>query len=410
MKGTYISINVLMFIFALSNYLTVHSQKEPKEPLAKLWNIENDEIPKYLSIEKKLTMVDGILKPLLDDDNFGGTYIDVIHNMIFVSTLNFTKAEQIKNRTEIRQYTNLLNFTRAHNSTTRLNSRFQDINNLAKSYMPESCMGYINSKINNIIIASCNETRKETSNIAFIKAINDRKYYPIFTYYSCLEPLNNEIPRLKSRDTVNRILAGDGLLLEDNLFCSVGFWTRDKQNISYIATAGHCYEHGSYYLYPWNSKTPAALIGKMKVHFLEPIDFGLIKIKNNDTQPVPSVRNSDSERYKELIIKDIISVSSNGAHLCSSGLISHVKCGYVITLNGFSSSGNSFRDNIFVANIHNIPGDSGGPIFSYKSLTQVSLNGIVSVSLFDDMNGIIGVTTISSILNAIENLEVVTVP
>ncbi|KAF0508127.1 S1 family peptidase [Gigaspora margarita] len=262
-------------------------------------------------------------------------------------------------------------------------------------------MGYINSKINNIIITSCNETHDETSNTAFINAINDRKYYPIFTYYNCFKPSNNEILRLKSGDIENRILAGDGLLLEDNSLCSVGFWARNQQNINYIATAGHCYEPGSYYLYPWNSTTPAALIGKIQVHFLEPIDFGLIYIENNDTKPVPSVRNSDSERYKELIIKDIIPVSSNGAHLCFSGLKSHVKCGE-----------KSFRDNIFVANFRVIPGDSGGPIFSFKNLTQVSLNGIAAVSLFDfydDTNGITGVITISS-LNTIENLEVVTVP
>ncbi|RIB13665.1 hypothetical protein C2G38_2197227 [Gigaspora rosea] len=124
MKDTYILISVLFFIFTLSNYLTVHCQVEPKETLAKLWNIENDEIPQYLSIEKNLSMADGILKPLLDDDNFGGTYIDAIQNKIFVNTLNFTKAEQIKNLTEIRQYINLLNFTRTSNSTAKLNSRF----------------------------------------------------------------------------------------------------------------------------------------------------------------------------------------------------------------------------------------------------------------------------------------------
>ncbi|RIB04534.1 hypothetical protein C2G38_2222129 [Gigaspora rosea] len=103
----------------------------------------------------------------------------------------------------------------------------------------------------------------------------------------------------------------------------------------------------------------------------------------------------------------------NGTHLCLSGFMSHVKCGYVIVLNGFTSSGEYFRDNIFVADFRNIPSDSGGPIFSYKSLMQVSLNGIVMGGLFDfydDINGIIRIITISSILNIIENLEVVTVP
>ncbi|RIB15461.1 hypothetical protein C2G38_2192311 [Gigaspora rosea] len=215
---------MLIFIFTLSNYLTVHSQDEPKEPLAKLWNIENDEIPKYLSIEKNLSIVDEILKPLLDDDNFGGTYINVIQNMIFINTLNFTKAEEIKNNTEIRQYINLLNFTIANNSTAKLSSRFQDIDNLAKSYIPKYCIGYINSEINNIIIASCNETRNEINNTAFINAINDRMYNPIFTYYNCFnESSSRKSGDIVKRNIVNRILAGDGLDTDQGT-CSAGFW------------------------------------------------------------------------------------------------------------------------------------------------------------------------------------------
>ncbi|KAF0537291.1 hypothetical protein F8M41_008457 [Gigaspora margarita] len=140
----------------------------------------------------------------------------------------------------------------------------------------------------------------------------------------------------------------------------------------------------------------------MHVYFRGPVDFGLINI---DIQPVPCVRNTDSERYKELIIKDIISVSSNGAHLCLSGLRLHVNCGYVAALNGFTSDGEYFRDNIFVVNLRNMAGDSGGPIFYYKKFTYVSLNGILQGGLDDfddDINDITGVTTISSILNVFE--------
>ncbi|KAF0537295.1 S1 family peptidase [Gigaspora margarita] len=414
MKSTYI----LMFIFMLSNYLTVHSQEEPKEPLAKLWNIENDEILKYLSIEKNLSIVDNILKSLLDDVNFGGTNINVIKNMIFINTLNFTKAAEIKTSIEIRQYISLLNFIRADNSTAKLSSRFQDIDNLAKSYIPKYCMGYINSEINNIIIASCNETRNETSNTAFINAINDRMYYPIFTYYNCFNRSNNEVSKRKGGDIGkvgdigNRILAGDGIESDEGT-CSAGFLARSHSNIKYIATAGHCYNPGSYYLLPWNSTTSTVLIGEMQNYLVEPIDFGLIYIGNPIIQPVPSVRNTDSERYNELPIEDIISVSSNGAHLCLSGFFSHVRCGYVTALNGFTSDGEVHNNNIIVVNLRYIPGDSGGPIFSYKDLTHVSLNGILRGGLFDfhdNINGIAGVITINSILSVFNFLEVVTVP
>ncbi|KAF0554306.1 hypothetical protein F8M41_019387 [Gigaspora margarita] len=148
----------------------------------------------------------------------------------------------------------------------------------------------------------------------------------------------------------------------------------------------------------------------MKNYFKEPIDFGLINIENSDVQPVPSVRNTDSARYKELFIKDIIPVSSNGAHLCLSGIESHVKCGYVAALNGFTSNGRYFRENIFVVNLRSMSGDSGWSIFSYKNLMLVSLNGILTGAVRNFNDGIIGVITISSILKEVKNLEVVTAP
>ncbi|RIB15458.1 hypothetical protein C2G38_2192307 [Gigaspora rosea] len=327
-----------------------------REPLAKLWNIENEEIPLYLSIEKKLPMMNDILKPLLDDDYFGG----------------------------------------APNSTAKLTSRFQDRNNLAKSFTPKYCMGYINSEINNIIIASCNETRNETSNTAFINAINDRMYFPIFTYYNCFNTTNHYASSLNNMNFEKRnnkdkqILAGDGL-----------YSYKEKTKPGKVL---FIFIHGI-------QQHSQLKLGEMSIHSLEPMDFGLININIKDIQPVPSVMNTDSERYKELPIDDIISVSSNGAHLCLSGVLSHVKCGYVAALNGFTSNGVYFRDNIFVVNLRSFLGDSGGPIFHYKSLTQVSLNGIVQGGLFDfndNINGITGVITIGSILNVFKDLEVVT--
>ncbi|RIB10196.1 hypothetical protein C2G38_2206781 [Gigaspora rosea] len=169
---------------------------------------------------------------------------------------------------------------------------------------------------------------------------------------------------------------GDGLsaygkIKKIGITCSAGFWARSQPNINFIATAGHCYnpDFGPFYLRPWNSTpTPTYKIEEMHFYYLESIDFGLINIDNKDIQPVPS-------------------------------------------LNGFTSDGEYFRDNIFVANLRYIPGDSGGPVFYYKNLTHVSLNGIVTGGLFDftdNINGITGVITISSILNAFEDLEVVT--
>ncbi|KAF0472543.1 hypothetical protein F8M41_024997 [Gigaspora margarita] len=109
-------------------------------------------------------------------------------------------------------------------------------------------------------------------------------YYPIFDYYHCFRPSNNEIPSLKNYDIEDKILAGDGIRDYYGGICTVGFWARLQPDKNFIATAGHCHASGSYYLRPWNS-TSTALIGRMKNYFLEPIDFGLINIENSDVQP-----------------------------------------------------------------------------------------------------------------------------
>ncbi|KAF0537282.1 hypothetical protein F8M41_008450 [Gigaspora margarita] len=141
----------------------------------------------------------------------------------------------------------------------------------------------------------------------------------------------------------------------------------------------------------------------MVFHYLEPIDFGLIFLGVKEVAPEPIIRNTDSNLYHKLLIKDDIAVSSNGAHLCLSGLISHVKCGYMKALSGFASNGEVFHENIFVVSVHSLSGDSGGPMFSYiQNQMLVSLNGILTGGLGDNINGSIsGVITMSSILNIV---------
>ncbi|KAF0526952.1 hypothetical protein F8M41_013888 [Gigaspora margarita] len=244
---------------------------------------------------------------------------------------------QITNYTEIKNYTNLLNFTSATNSTANLNSKFQEITNLARLYKPSGCIGYISSKLNNIVIVICEQYLNENTTVQFL---NDTKmYYLTIINYNCPNMIKS-IPKKKINDTFERILGGD----------------------DYIATAGHCDPSGipsdfDCYLDPWNSTDNETLyyIGQFADSFLEPIDFGLINIQNKNIEPIPSIRNMNSSKYPELIIEDVTEVSSNGAHLCLSGYFSHVKCGYVESLNGFASIG-----------ILGLDGDSGGSIFSYK--------------------------------------------
>ncbi|RIB22809.1 hypothetical protein C2G38_2033298 [Gigaspora rosea] len=165
---------------------------------------------------------------------------------------------------------------------------------------------------------------------------------------------------------------GEGILLYNNItkkYCSFGFLARGKRNY-YFATAGHCYlESARCFLVPWESKfTPTAFIGKTFFHRLEKIDFSLITIQNEDFEPIPTIRNTDSKVFPDLLLtEDYIVVSSNGAHLCLSGLISHVKCGFVESLNGFASIYAKYvSENIFAVSMVGENGDSGGSVFSYK--------------------------------------------
>ncbi|KAF0341595.1 hypothetical protein F8M41_016257 [Gigaspora margarita] len=120
------------------------------------------------------------------------------------------------------------------------------------------------------------------------------------------------------------------------------------------------------------------------------MDFGLVFINNKNVTPVPSIRNTDSIQYRELPIEDHIVVSSNGAHLCISAFQSHVNCGYVKALSGFTDAinGDGLFENIFIVGVNSLGGDSGAPVFSYKQdLLHTSLNGIVSSGYDFDING-----------------------
>ncbi|KAF0520804.1 hypothetical protein F8M41_016088 [Gigaspora margarita] len=202
--------------------------------------------------------------------------------------------------------------------------------------------------------------------------------------------------------------------------CSAGFWAKSRFNpINYIVTAGHCHREGaSYYLLPWNSTDEHVkyYVGEMFENFLSPVDLDLIVIKGNVT-PIANIRNTDSKEYPQLRIKDHIAVSSNGAHLCISGLYSHVKCGYVKALSGIASTldRKEYIEYLFVVGMSTKGGDSGGPVFSYNHQDRMytSLNGILLGGFDYDINGdinnaIIQVTPIDFILDYV-SIEIMTV-
>ncbi|RIB19603.1 hypothetical protein C2G38_2035930 [Gigaspora rosea] len=195
---------------------------------------------------------------------------------------------------------------------------------------------------------------------------------------------------MESKVRIKRILVGDGIFsqINESAFssCSAGFWARGQANINYIAIAGHCFvgNDPSFYLSP--RKDSSYLIGRMIYHLLDPIDFGLIYLNLTNVKPITSIRNRNSGTYPELIIEDIMAVTSIGAHLCHSGYTTNVECGNLKSLNGDGfvravPRGLTFRDDILIVHAWSLPGDGGGPVYHYKDLRHVSLNGILTVLL-----------------------------
>ncbi|RIB29598.1 hypothetical protein C2G38_2056353 [Gigaspora rosea] len=407
---------ILLLMLIMQNYLMVCVQSQ-NEPLAILWNIRDDQIPDALQREMNLITVDETLKPFLDDFNFGGTYIDFLSNMVFVKTLNFTRAREIITLPQINPYENFITFKGALNSTNRLKTAVNEMFLLADDHEAHAVCVYIDVILNDIIIASFYKEAKD--NTPFFDSV--KKYYPIFKFYnsneeifSNISSLNNK--RLRKRNIEEVILAGDGLDYEDSEIgedgtCSCGFWARNSlnPNINYIGTAGHCFTNQDYYHIPWDSPTRENLksIGQTAFDVTSPQDFGLIHISNNDVQPRAAIRNTNP-LFPELLIKDGNAVSSHGAHLCLSGYFTHVTCGYIKALFGFYFEEESFSDDVTVVGAKSVIGDSGGPMFRYQlDLMHVSLNGISLGGYGDELTVVTKLDLILKLEGV--NIELVTV-
>ncbi|KAF0476718.1 hypothetical protein F8M41_024347 [Gigaspora margarita] len=316
-----------------------------------------------------------------------------------------------------------------------MNRRFGDISFIA-SFHKAVCTSYIDSKINNIVIIICQGDRNYSGNILFERAIRGSALRPIFKYFNCKNndsTTNNNIPNPnnikleKTNEIVVKASGGDGVILENKeidirQLCSLGFWAKDDKNEDYFGLAAHCYINSSQpllnssqaFLIPWDSNlTRAALIGEM-FYLDKQTDFGLIIKKNEEVKPDPVIRDSVNTN---LFIEDLIEVSSNGVHLCHSGINSHVECGYVEALNGFFARGViGFFTDIVISNVISFGGDSGGSVFSYKQDQKyVSLNGIHCFSFKNFINDTLsesigGSTTISSILSSVSGTINITIP
>ncbi|CAG8832929.1 24259_t:CDS:1, partial [Gigaspora margarita] len=149
-----------------------------------------------------------------------------------------------------------------------------------------------------------------------------------------------------SRNIVVNVFGGDGVYnkADGGIMCSIGGWLKHQHIINdlYIITTGHCYDNnfGENYFYykPWNSNSHALPFGSIQFESRTDgfYDFAVIRVENEDLNPQFVIRTDDSDQYKELIIINGGPMSSHYAHICKSGVITHLTCGYVLGFDGFS--------------------------------------------------------------------------
>ncbi|RIB28177.1 hypothetical protein C2G38_2158610 [Gigaspora rosea] len=358
MRYIYFLINSLLLFFTFQKYLIIHA----REPLAALWDIDDDddEILSFIKYEQYLTLVDRTLKPLLDDTSFGGSYIDMKKNCVYVNTIDQSKIPEIKSRPEIKDYLNSINFIQADKSLDYLKNSFNEITNLAKQALDElsGIIFCINPKVNNVAVYIHNDTPPAQK---FVRAIS--RYDPYIVISHSLSTKRDLVKRdLVKRDISIKILSGESITIRDkpkNHSCSAGFWAKSKKGDQrFLVSAGHCY--GEFNGRRSKPKVTYAfmLIGKLSFSiWTAPYDFSLIDTKRMDARlkPSTSIKNEFSQRYP-------------------------VSCGYVEAFNGaFINELGELYTGVTITNMLSDSGDSGSPAFSFSDLRSVTLNGIIVI-------------------------------
>ncbi|RIB22029.1 hypothetical protein C2G38_2033929 [Gigaspora rosea] len=400
MRNIHLLLNLLLIVFTLNKYSLVHA----KEALAELWDVEDSELLNLLAIEEKLTAADKTLQLLLEnyDSSFGGTYLDVKNRTVYVNTVDFSVVPIIINSSEL-IHSGYLKFIKfipapAKNLMATLTFWFNNIVELIKKLRPVNILAYIDIKLNNVVIYY---NLKDEINKRFFKSA--RKFMPtllqtnspINRHSRCNETEISQLQILGVRMIKRRILNGEVIFNEIDRMCSVGFWSKNNKNedLNYIVTAGHCCVDRSqlFYHLPWNYRRSqdSTQVGEM----IESInnfkyEFCLVNITEDVYLPTV-IRNTDSEDYRELIIEGGKNITSYSNHLCKSGHITHVTCGYVKELKAVSvHPSGQINMGLIIASKEFFEtvclGDSGGPAFSYlQDLSTASLNAITIIVWYD---------------------------
>ncbi|CAG8776990.1 3015_t:CDS:1, partial [Cetraspora pellucida] len=210
-----------------------------------------------------------------------------------------------------------------------------------------------------------------------------KRYNPILAIDRTPPPnISKRQNKVSIRDISDIVLSGEGLCDDNCDFeCSIGFWAKDRRNIDYIVTAGHClidsgssiFSSTDFYHLPLNATQDDNLkyLGKSVLARVEPFDFGLIQVMGTDFQLSANIiKNIAYSQYLQLFIRRDLKVSSHGIHLCKVGSRSHLSCGVIKGHNGIFISEDGILSNIIISTLYSIGGDSGGPSFVFSDFSQ----------------------------------------
>ncbi|CAG8592523.1 15719_t:CDS:1, partial [Cetraspora pellucida] len=368
-----------------------------QHPIARLWNISDNEVYNSLITEKELIIADIILQPLLDkySTSFGGSYINMAERCITVYTIDTGKIDIIKSL--MGRNKRLLSFKRArrNRSLQELRDQFNRMVNLAIEYRTNiynklQVFIYTDMRANNNIV----ELDRDVNARAFADSI---KIYKPILRMTTAPPVNSKRQnKVSIRDISDMVLSGEGLCDYNYAPCTIGFWAKDRRNIDYIVTAGHCIIESStsifistdFYHVPKTINAGLKFLGKSVMARIEPFDFGLIQVMGTEFQLSANIiKNIAYSQYPQLYIRRNLKVSCHGIHICKVGSNTHLSCGFIKALNGIFITEKGIMSNMIISTLYSLAGDSGGPSFVFSAFSQ-DLRSVDLVGIHIGGNGV----------------------
>ncbi|CAG8634259.1 22297_t:CDS:1, partial [Racocetra persica] len=349
----------------------------PSSVLAKLWNVEEKEVPKLFAREETLIKGNLQLIPLLDESIYGGSYINLKANKIIINTIDPSKKGIITNNKTIKPYLNFLSFVQVNNSLAKLNNTYEKLIRLARHYKVKDVMISNEYKKNNIVIYLNNTDDK--ANKAFINSAKKLDPIPIIAYNKKIKKrsLHNS-SSLKSRQITIPLLGGSHIG-HPHAECTVGFWVHFRGTY-YITTCGHCITNGitnaeGQYIFDYKGINPPEYIGPMTMYDLSGVDRGFIYPDNPKFVKSPYIKNPEFRVQPELAIADTTPIAGNsiiGATVCTIGALSNLRCGNVKTGDMTEFVREHEIENMIVTTRMTQHGDSGAPVFRFIELFSLS--------------------------------------